>query len=151
IALQASADLPAVDVGQLHVEHDQPRGLLTGDPKRVGGGAGLEHLEARAAQYSRCPVELRFVVVDDENEIGLPVHAQPPRPATAVIIASVLSRETVCLLSTPAASWSSIERSPTVSSRAVTTTTGIADVSGSAFRRRSTSKPSRSGMPRSRQ
>jgi hypothetical protein len=64
IILDLAADFETADIGQLDVEQHQLRPELLDDPKRLGAGAGLQHVIAGALQDAGLGVTPGFVVVD---------------------------------------------------------------------------------------
>jgi hypothetical protein len=71
---QPAADLEAVDVGQVDVEHDEVERLGRGQQQGFLPGAGLHDGEAFLAEHARGRVAGRLVVVDDEDRRALSRH-----------------------------------------------------------------------------
>jgi hypothetical protein len=71
--LNAAADLEAVDVGQVPVEHDEV-GLLRRQAEGVVAGGRFQHLEAFAAEDAAKQAAVGVVVIDEQNGGGSAGH-----------------------------------------------------------------------------
>ena len=77
VGLEATADLEAVQVGELDVEHDEPR-RLTRQHQRLVAGRRFPHVVADPPQGAAQDVPRGLIVVDGEDDTALFRRHRPP-------------------------------------------------------------------------